>query len=349
MWSSSKGTARRLAGAAIGLLGLCWATAAAQTAGPLVPVRVALNPALYAYLPFELAADKGYFAAQNIDLKVTTYNGSATTVMPIVARGDLDITPQVAGPALFNQQQQGFDVKIICSINQGHPGWAGDIWVLVRQDLWDAGTIRSLNDLRGRAIGGGPDGGAGGFVLSQALAKAGLTRANVQYSTRLSSPADMFAALTNKGTDVVAVAEPLATEIETRGTGKKLVSNFDVAPWLQETYFVASAKYIREHPAVVVSFLKAYLKGASEVTAAHGKWTPELVSVVAKWTGMPVETINKLKGPSYAGQLGEINRLSLEREQDYFANLGLIKTKIDVNTLIDDGPLRQARKELNIR
>jgi ABC-type nitrate/sulfonate/bicarbonate transport system substrate-binding protein len=117
---------------------------------------------------------------------------------------------------------------------------------------------------------------------------------------------------------------------------------------MQESFLVASAAYVKAHPATVRDFLKAYLRGALEVTGSGGKWTPELLDEVAKWSGLPKQEIAKLAGPTYVGQLGTISPESIAREEDYFAGLGLVTTKIDVASLIDDGPLKAARKELNI-
>ena len=344
--SASSGVGVRRIACGFALLGLCWTAASGQTKAP---VRIALNPSLTANLPFYVAADKGYFAAQNIDLNVKPITTSTTAMMPLVARGDLDITPQADGPALFNASSEGFDVKIIASIQATHVGWAPIIWIMVRKDLWDSGTIRTLKDLRGHKIDGGPDGGAAGYLVNQGLVKAGLSRADVQYSTRLTTNADWLTGLMNKVVDVTPGVEPSATVMVTRGVAEKLASPLDVYPDDQGSFIVASSKYIREHRSTVVAFLKAYLQGAMDVTASGGKWTPELIATTAKWTEIPASDVEKFTGPPYFGQYGMINRASIERAQNYFAGLGLVKAKVDMNSIIEDGPLLEARKELHIK
>src|SRR6185436_10832290 len=102
------------------------------------------NPVIYSNLPMLVAIEKGYFPAEGIDLKVQRYTGSSVTMMPMLARGDIDITLMAAGPALFNQRAEGFDTKIISSIGQPAPGWHDTSWIIVRKDLYDSGAIRSL-------------------------------------------------------------------------------------------------------------------------------------------------------------------------------------------------------------
>jgi len=325
------------------------AMAGTEQAQAKTAVRFSLNPVTFPNLPLFLAVDKGYFEAEGIDLHITQYNGSSVTQMPLAARGDLDITVMVAGPALFNQRSEGFDIKIIGSMAESHPGWNDGEWIMVRKDLWDSGAIRKLSDLKGRKVDGGPDGSPVSFLLNQALTKAGLSRQSVIYSKKLATPPDWIAALRNQAVDVLTVVEPIATLMQTQGLAVKLASDQDVIPWLQATYFIASAKYIHDHPTVVSAFLKGYLRAARDVTVANGQWTPELLHEVVKWSKQPEADIAKVPGPAYVGQLGAINRVSLARQQDYLVDIGEVKQKTDPDALIDEGPLNAARHELGIQ
>jgi NitT/TauT family transport system substrate-binding protein len=311
-------------------------------------VRFSLNPVVIGNLPIFIAIDKGYFAEQNIDLKLMKYGGSSVTQMPLAARGDLDITIMVAGPALFNQKTEGFDLKILASMQQTHPGWADGEWVMVRKDLWDSGALRKVADLKGRQVDGGPDGSPISFVLNLALAKAGLTRADVVYTKKIGTPPEWIAALRNHAVDALAAAEPVATVLETEGLGKKLVSDQDAAPWLQISFLIASEKYVREHHAAVTAFLKAYLKAAKDIDATGGKWTPEMLHELATWTQISEADLRHISAPPYFGQLGAISKVSLTRQQDYLVALGQVKHKIDIDSLIDDAPLISARSEIGI-
>ncbi len=311
-------------------------------------VHFSLNPVVTGNLPIFIAIDKGYFAEQNIDLKLTKYGGSSVTQMPLAARGDVDITIMVAGPALFNQKTEGFDLKIIASMQQTHAGWADGEWVMVRKDLWDSGAVRKLADLKGRQVDGGPDGSPISFVLNLALAKAGLARSDVVYTKKFATPPDWIAALRNRSVDALAAADPVATVLETQGFGKKLASDQDVAPWLQISFLIASEKYVQEHRATVTAFLKAYLKGAKDIDATGGKWTPELLHELATWTQISEADLKRISGPSYFGQLGAISKISLTRQQNYLVGLSQVKNKIDIDSLVDDSPLMAARSEMGI-
>ena len=324
------------------------AVAGDNTSKPQTVVRFSVNPVAYPNLPIFLAIDKGYFAAEGIELQVTKYSGSSVTQMPLAARGDLDITVMVGGPALFNQQSEGFDIKIIASMAESKAGWNDGEWVMVREDLWDSGAIRRLSDLKGRKVDGGPDGSPVSFLLNQALAKVGLGRGDVIYSKKLATPPDWIAAFRNQAADALAVVEPIATLLQSQGLAHKLVSDQDVIPWFQATYFIASQKYVQDNPAVIAAFLRGYLKAAAEVTAGNGKWTPDLLAEVVKWSKFPEADIAEIPGPTYVGQLGAINLMSLERQQDYLVQIGEVRKKIDVTSLVDPGPLHAARRQMGI-
>jgi len=335
--------------AAIFIAALCGPDARAADNAVKSVVRFSLNPVVTGNLPIFVATDRGYFAEQNIDLHLTKYGGSSVTQMPLAARGDLDITVMVAGPALFNQKTEGFDLKILASVQQTHPGWSDGEWVMVRKDLWDSGAIRKIEDLKGKKVDGGPDGSPISFVLNLALAKAHLSRSDVVYSKKFGTPPDWIAALRNNSVDAVAAADPVASVLEAQGLGKKLASDQDVAPWLQITFVIASEQYIRDHRATVVAFLKAYLKAAKDIDASGGRWTPELLHELSTWTKIPEADLKRIPGPSYYGQFGTISKMSLTRQQDYLVGLGQVKKKIDIDSLVDDAPLMAARREMEIQ
>jgi ABC-type nitrate/sulfonate/bicarbonate transport system substrate-binding protein len=66
------------------------------------PVNIALNHDAF-NLPIFVAIDKGYFAQQNLDIRVQKISGSTITQLPSLARGSIDIAPIGLGPGFFNQ------------------------------------------------------------------------------------------------------------------------------------------------------------------------------------------------------------------------------------------------------
>ncbi len=312
-------------------------------------VKMSINPQIYSFLPLFVAVDKGYFTEQKLDVEVTRYPGSAVTQIPILARGDLDVAPMVTGPAFFNQHNEGFGVKLVASVGHGRDGWNDTTWLMVSKEAWDSGAIKTLADLKGKRVDGGPDGSPVNLTAKQAILKAGLTLKDVEYGEKYRAVADVFPLFRNKAVDVLASVEPLVTRLEQEGLAKRWMASKDVMPWFQESYLAASAKFMKERPDVLRRYLIAFLKGAKDVHASGGKWTPELAQAVVKWTGFPIETINAIAGPQHVGQYGMIDKDSVSRQQEFWATEGKIRQKVTMDQIIDTTFIDAARKASGIQ
>ena len=66
-------------------LGASASSGPAMAQGKSIVIKTAVNPIVSSNLPVLIAIEKGYFADENIDLKVQKYNGSSVTQMPFLA------------------------------------------------------------------------------------------------------------------------------------------------------------------------------------------------------------------------------------------------------------------------
>lgn len=330
-------------------LSLSCATAAAESgAASQDHLRTVLDTTNPANLAILVAADKGYFAAEGIDLEISKLTTSSTTLMPLLARGDLQIAPIAVSGAFFNQFTSGFDLKLIASASTTHPGWPDMSWIVVRQDVWNSGTIRNPSDLRGHRIELGPDGSPLMVLMLGALRLGDLSLKDVTGVQHVRSQADMFASLRNGAVDVIGVPEPAASQLQREGLGHKWLSVQAVNPGTQEFFIAASGKFIVEHRDLVRRFLVAYLKGEQEVLAAGPKWTPATTATFTKWSGLTEAQMMDLAGPTYPGALGSIDVGTIEAQQKLWLSLGKITQPIDVKNVIDASVLGEARKAVGI-
>ena len=314
-----------------------------------VTVRTSVNPLVYSYLPIFLAVDKGYFKAQGLDVQVKAYRGSSVTQVPLLARGDQDIAPMVMGPGMFNQHTEGFGLKIVSAIAGSNAEWSDTSWIMVRADVWEAKKPKSLADLRGMSVDGGPLGSPVNLLIREALKKAGLGMSDVQYSEKFKSPPAWIAAFKNKAIEVQAAVEPIVTMLEVQGLAKRWKSYKDAVPWFQETYFAASPKFLQGNPDAAKKFLAAFLMGAKDVHSTGGKWTPALLNTLAKWSKLPMKVLERIPGPAYAGYFGSIDKAAIERQQALWMELGAVKKKVDVDAIIDASYLDAARKMAGVK
>jgi ABC-type nitrate/sulfonate/bicarbonate transport system substrate-binding protein len=325
--------------AAIGLAAAVTGGAAAQPA--LVPVRISFNPHFISYTALDDAIDKGYFKAAGIDLQITKYQTSANSQLPSLARGDLDITVVVPGPALFNQYAEGFDAKIVASIDEARAGYLDGSVLVVRKDL--VGTIKKPADLAGKNVDGAFAGSPIALLTLETIEAGGLKPSDVTFTTKESAVPDQLAALTNKVVDVQGTTEPTATVMQQQGVGTKWISYRDVMPGYQEAYWGVSAGFAKDHPDVVTKFVQAYLRGATDVAKSNGKLTPDLVALISKWTEIPADVIQAMGATPFFGQAGAINTASLEKVQKFWISLGLVKSAVPIDKIVDPQFLAAAK------
>lgn len=331
--------------AAVAALGL-GAAAAAQAQDK---VRVSFNPQIYSWLPFFLGLDKGYFKDEKLDVEATTYGGSALTQIPMLARGDQDIAGMVTGPGFFNQYAEGFGIKLIASNAHAKKGWHDTMWVMVRKDVWDSGKIKTYADLKGLTIELGPKGSPVYLASTQMILQGGLTIKDVTATERLRAVSDALPLFKNKAMDVIVMVEPIVGRLEAEGLAVRWKPSWEVLPWFQESYLAANPKFLTEKRDVTKRFLKAYLRGAKEITDAGGKWTPDLIASVAKWSKFPKEMIEKIPGPQHVGQMGAIDLASIERQQKIWMEAGLVKEKRPLSEMVDTSIIDEVRKEMGVK
>lgn len=327
----------------LGLLTACGGGATTSDAGTgKVTVRLSLNPGIYGYLPVFVALDRGYFAAENIDLQLTKIQGSSATLLPQLARGDLDIVPIVAAPGLFNSFSEGFQAKLIANINGPKPGWGESGYLMVRQELWNSRPLGGPADLRGLKVDGGPAGSPLNLVAREAIRMAGLTAGGVTFTEKLASTGDQLAALQNGAVDVAAVTEVTASQLEAQRVAHRWLPASQVVPWAQDGFFAANSDFLAEHGDAVARFLRAYVHGARDVTEAGPQWTPELLQIAARATGLDPEIVRLSKAPAWVGSLGAIDTGYLERSQQIWADADLVKKPVPVPDMVDRAPLAKA-------
>lgn len=312
----------------------------AQTA--LTPVRVSINPHFITYTAFFIAVDKGYFKDAGIDLQLTKYTTSANSQLPSLARGDLDVSVVVPGPALFNQYDQGFDAHVIASIDEAHAGYLDGSVLMVRHDL--VGKIKKPSDMKGMNVDGAFPGSPIALLTLEALAAGGLTTNDVKFSTKESAVPDQLAALRNGAVDVQGTTEPTATAIQQQGYGTKWLSYHDIMPGYQEAFFGVSSQFAKDHPDAVVRFLRAYLRGVADVNKTKGKLTPDLVATIAKWTELTPDIIQAMGALPYYGQNGSVNTDELDKIQKFWVSLDLVKNPVAISKVVDLQYITAARK-----
>src|SRR5262245_55581929 len=179
--------------------------------------------------PVFLAIERGYFEQLNLNLDMIRFNSGALMVAPL-ASNELDAGNGGLSPGLYNALMRDVRLKLIADGSRSRAGFGTSI-SLVRQDLWDAGAIRTPTDLRGRHVSFATEGSPIDYMMRNLLAQNGMTMDDMDV-VRLTS-SDVLVGLQNRAVDVATAAEPFPTQVQQMGVAQKWLTDGDVVAGFQ--------------------------------------------------------------------------------------------------------------------
>ncbi|HXQ52474.1 MAG TPA: ABC transporter substrate-binding protein [Stellaceae bacterium] len=271
-----KATARLLAGAVLLL--------AAARAQALDTAMVGWAPST-PMAPALIAVDKGYFETLGIKPDLDAIRGTMDA-LPALATGRLDVVLGGVTAGVLNAIASGLDLRVVAPLSIQPPA-PSSTPLVARKDLWDAGTIRSAADLRGRKVAVNGSGNGIDYRLSLILETAGMTLKDVDL-TKINFP-EMVTALASRGIDAGMVTEPYASVAIQQETGVVMMKESGAGAGEVTTFVLFSGKFIRERRAVAVRFLEGVRQGMLDL--AGEKWrSPENAAIVAKYLKMDPAT-----------------------------------------------------------
>ena len=281
---------------------------------PLEKVSISLFSGI-AFAPVVVAIDKGYFRDEGIDPQLV-FTPLGTDSISMTANGQTDIGATATGVSLFNAGYRGLDFKITASMAV-HPAPTTIIPLMIRKDLWDAGTIRSARDLKGKAISTNSPGGSIEYKLELILEKYGMTIADVR-EIGIGLPETLLA-FQNKAIDAAVLGEPFATEAARRGLAVIDVEDSKVAAGDLGTVIIYSKAFMTKRHDVAVRAMRAMARGARDLQPDTWK-TKENIDIFTKRFKLAPETIQAMAFPVFEPTL-EIAKYipSLKHQADVHA------------------------------
>lgn len=248
-------------------------------------IKVGLTISL-AQAPFYIALEKGYLAAERIEVEAMNFRGAQDAVSAM-ATGDLDVNLGAINAGFFNAANQGLDLRAVASLGiQPLPVTATPL--LARKDLWESGAIHTGASLKGRTVAVNTPGASPEYFLSLILDRHGMTLADVNET--MISFGDMVIALQNKSVEAAVPAEPFATLAISQGVGALVAEEAGTGGGEMTTVFFFSGHLLRDRSEVGLRFLRAVIRGAREAQGFYNK-DPDMVALLAKSTGIKAETI----------------------------------------------------------
>jgi NitT/TauT family transport system substrate-binding protein len=287
-----------------------------------------------------VAIDKGYFAAEGIDVQPVFFQSGAELV-PSLATGQIDVAATSAGAALFNAIAGGSHITIVGDHWVSAPtSPSGDSqFITVRKDLLTSGAVKSARDVKGMTIAVTARGQVTDLFMRVFLASGGLTERDVHIVT-LSYP-DMLAAFANKAIDLACAIDPYVTLAEADGAAQRFVSESSLLPGVIQAVTIYGDRLGKNDRPLGMRFMRAMTRansyvrqrlrtppGRAEIAQIYQKYVPLANAAIYEKIGLGT-------GPENLAV--DVNgKFGLRWEEDQFAQAGLIANPPEITSAVDN-------------
>ena len=220
------------------------------------------------YAPQYVADALGYYEDEGLDVEITLISG-ADKVTAAVLSGDVEIgfCGSEATIYVYNQGQKDYLVNFAGLTKK-------DGSFLVSREKIDN---FNLEDLKGKHIIGGREGGMPAMTLEYALNSNGVKSSDTNIDTSIDF-ASMSGAFIGGTGDFVTLFEPSASALEKEGHGYIVASIGQLGGEVPYTAYNAKKSYIEDNPEVIEGFTKATQKGLDYVHSHSAKEIAKLIT-----------------------------------------------------------------------
>ena len=307
---------------------------AAQVAplSPPVAVRVGMVPVVSGAGVY-LALERGYFQAEGLDVGTENFDAGAQMI-PLLGTGQLDVGSGATSAGIFNAVARGVPLRLVAAQSVITPGH-GIIGVMIRRDLFDSAAIRDYGDLRGRRIAVPARNSSSEIVLDAALARGGLTLADVDL-TEISLP-DITTALANRSIDVGVQTEPTATLSAERGVAMRWRTADELTPGLLTAAWIYSPQFAERQPEAARRFMVGLLRGVRDYVNAfeRGSDRAAVIETLIRHTPLKDRALyDRVISPGMAPD-GYIDADALQNDIGWYVQRGSVQPGLDVRSLVD--------------
>jgi len=297
--------------------------------------------------PIYIAMEKGYFKEANIEIKLESFVSAVPAMAPL-ASGEIQVVGGGIGPPLFNAYARAFPVRVVGARTRNIAGNSGDT-LMVRKDL--VGQIRRAADLKGRKVAVNAPGSPLTYLVGKLLESEGMSLKDVDL---VSMPwPDMAPAFDKKAIDVGALVDPFSSLYEAKGFGdiwKRASEVIKGTGWEIAVLFY-NDDWAKKNPRVANEFMVAYIKASRDMMQAwnRGKNRTEIVDILIKHTRVKDRALYEKMHWGHVDPNGDIIRDSIRDQQEFFAKLGQVPKKVDIDAIIDDRYVKYALQKLGVQ
>src|SRR6266852_1854170 len=287
---------------------------------------------------YYIADAMGFFHEDGLDVSITAFNSAAQMIAPL-GTGELDVGGGTVSAGFYNAVGRGIGMKIVADQASIKPGY-GYSSLMVRKDHVVSGRYKTFADLKGMKVAIGAPGTGTASALNEALKKGGLKYSDVEV-VYIGFP-EHLPTYRNKGIDASITNEPTMTRAIEEGVAVRVAGNDVTYPNQQTAVTLYSDLFIKGRRGVAERFMRAYIRGVRIYSDAlkdgrlAGPSAAQVIPILTKYTSTKDEAMFRRIIPSAINPNGEVNVTSLEKDLDFFRELGLIEKKdVSVEGVVD--------------
>ena len=298
--------------------------------------------------PIFIADRKGYFRAEGLDVKVLGFRSASDMVVPLGA-GQIEAGAGSASAGLYNAVARGIRIRIVADKASSPPGYGGTK-ILVRRDHVESGRYRDIKDLKGMRFAMNAPGVSNTSTLNTLLRSVGLGYADVE-TVDLPFP-DHVVALKNKSVDAAAAVEPAPAIAVRNGDAVVVRSDDEILPYHQIAVLLYAEDFALRRTEAARRFMRAYVRavrfynGALKDGRLDGPNADEVIAILSEATPIKSRDVYKAITPTGMNPDGKVNRASLAYDLAFYAEQGLIKGRVDLDTVLDNSFVEAVLKDL---
>lgn len=283
--------------------------------------------------PFYIAIDKGYFAAQKIDVTRERFASATDAVVPL-STNRVQVVGGGMSAALFNAFARGWPVRVAMARTRDMPGFSSDT-LLLRNDLRT--SVPTLKELKGKKVAVNAPAGALDYMVGKMMELVGLSTGDIE-TVYMPWPS-MGTAFQTKAIDAGAVVEPFATQYDDRQIALPFKRAADVLlhPPLEVSVILYAKDWMDQKPDQAKAFTVAYLQGVRDYYDAMkgGPKRQEVVDILIKYTALKDKALYDRMQWSYMDPNAEISIDGLSDQQDWYAKRGAVEKKAAIESMVD--------------
>ena len=312
---------------------------------PPAKVTVGVSPATSTAGVF-FAKEMGFFTDENLDVDLQVFPTSTAPMIPLLAKGELDVGGGVIASGLFSTSAD-VQAGILLVADKGSVRKdANYLKLMVRTDLITSGRYKELKDLKGFRVGVTALGGTSQeATFSLYLKKAGLTPQDVTFVK--AGYADANKAFASKALDAYIQIEPYLSEAEKSGVAKVIGGVYEMHPDQQSAGIFYSPQFASKRREVAVRFMSAYIRGCRAYNKAFlpGRTEEDFnrgVEILSKWTSVKDKSVYKTMIPAGLHPDGKLNVESIRADLRYYIEQKYLKSEPDLTKIVDTGIVEEA-------